>query len=421
MRFVFKKMTEDTNTNSGSNIPGKNTQESITQAANSSMAMIDKLNNERFQRMNQIVVTFQWTTFYHTGGDPANSCTPCTAMGKAIDPRFVCESKQSDDDPGYLEWLRFAIDYKIWQRFPVYDANSKDTITGEKCEWYPESFNSALEWLTADLSFADSKIEFRGDTGIEKWSSIMASLYFLDKLSAFKKYAVDVWEFSKERIDIICGLSSDASYIIDRQYFDTAMDKLARLFGLSREDAIKANIGVFVPVASFCNSSLKNEYKSIKKEYDDAVEDIKQILATSAALTLCWNNATVGSNYLSQIGSNTDSIVNAGHDINQVLNCAGEQLKTEIDGMSDTELMSFMKQNRTIANNNAATIAKIQQELEKDVKKKINITVVCLSVIAICVFILFLLIYKLSSNRNNFNQSYPQQYNYQTIGGNYDF
>lgn len=393
MSFVFKKMA-------------KNDQESITQAANASMQMIDKLNNERFKKMNQIVVSFQWTTFYHIGGDPVNSCTPCLSFGRAVDPRFVCEAKASEQDQGYLDWIRFVLDYKLWQRIPVYDPNSKDTVSGDKCEWYPESFNSILEWLVADLAFQDSKIEFRGDTGLEKWSSIMASLYYFDKLNTFKQYAVDVWEFAKERIDIICGLSSDAEYLIDRQYFDTATNKITRLFGVSREEAIKSNLGIFIPVASYCSSALKDEYKSIKAEYDKAVEDIKQILATSAALTLCWNNATVGSNYLSQIGDNTDSIVNAGHDIKQVLNCAGEQLKTEVDDMSDPELMQFMQANRRLIQNNTSTINNIAADIEAKMAKNAKTTKTVLGVIIAAIFVLFIMTLFFGMRRSMYGGDY---------------
>lgn len=376
-----------------SNDSKKHTQAEITNAANSAMKMIDKLNNERFKKLNQINNLFMLTTFYHVGGNPADSCKADKRdQFKIVDPRFVYETRESDDDPKFRYFLDFALQYKLWQRVPVYDPNSKDTLTGSKCEFYPESFNSILQWLIASTDFSDLEIKFRADSHKEQWSNMMASLHYFDKLKAFKEYAVDVYEFTENRINYLCALPSETSELIyDRQIFESALNRLTQRCGMSRSKAISNQLGVFIIEASYCTESLKNEYKSIKAEYDKAVEDIKQILNDSKELTLCWNAATISPNYIgSEVATNGGSNINY-QNIEQVLNCAGEQLATTVNEMADDELMTFMKDNRQMINEtNALAIANQKLIEETNVKIESSKKIIIGTVIAI--IILFMLL-----------------------------
>lgn len=382
----------------------KHTQGEITNAANSAMNMIDKLNNERFKKLNQINNLFMLTTFYHVGGNPADSCKADKRDEfKVVDPRFVCESRKSDQDPNFRYFLDFVLQYKLWQRVPVYDPNSKDTITGSKCSYYPESFNSILQWLIASTDFSDLKIKFRADSHKEQWSNMMASLYYFDKLKSFKEYAMDVYEFTENRINYLCALPSETSELIyDRQIFESAVKRLTQLCGMSRSKAISNHIGIFIVEASFCTESLKNEYKSIKAEYDKAVEDIKQILNDSKELTLCWNSANISPSYIgSEVATNGGSNVNY-QNIEQVLNCAGEQLATKVSDMSDDELMTFIQDNKQMINQtNALAIAnqKLIEETNSKIESSKKIIVGTIIAIIILFMLLIFLFIKLKSRQ----------------------
>jgi hypothetical protein len=355
------------------------------------------------------------TTFYHVGGNPADSCKADKRDEfKIVDPRFVCEARKSDDDPNFRYFLDFALQYKLWQRVPVYDPNSKDTITGSKCSFYPESFNSMLQWLIASTDFSDLEIKFRADSHKEQWSNMMASLYYFDKLNAFKEYAMNVYEFTENRINYLCALPSETSELIyDRQIFESAVKRLTQLCGMSRSKAISNHIGIFIVEASFCTESLKNEYKSIKAEYDKAVEDIKEILNDSKELTLCWNSANISPSYIgSEVATNGGSNVNY-QNIEQVLNCAGEQLATKVNDMADNELMTFIQDNRQLINEtNALAIANQKLIEESNAKIESSKKIIIGTVVAVIIlFILLFFLFVKSRSRQTIVVNPNQQFN----------
>lgn len=377
---------------------GKYSSEDISSAANAAMTMLDKINNERFKQLNQINNEFVMTTFYHVGGNLADSCKPDNRNDiKVVDPRYICVAKESDDDPKYRYFLNFVLHYKLWQRVPVYDSNAKDTLTGTACNFYPESFNSILSWLIASTDFSNLEIKFRAQSHLTKWSNIMASLYYFDKLSSFKQYAQDVYEFSESKINALCALPHETSnLVIDRVIFDSATKKLAQLCGMSRTSAIKNHLGLYVTEASYCTSALKNRYLSIKEEYDNAVEDIKKILAGSPELTLCWNAANVEASALGSMNA-----INGGTNIHttnveQVVNCAGEQLAREISSMDDDQLLQFAKDNRDLINKSSSLIdvnKKLIEDVNKDLentKKTLNIVTIVVVITCIMLFALFI-------------------------------
>lgn len=400
----------------------------ITTAATAAMKMIDKLNNDRFKKLNQINNLFMLTTFYHVGGNPADSCKADKRNEfKVIDPRFVCEVSQTSNnigsinadagsinsdagsinaDPNYRYFLNFVLQYKLWQRIPVYDPNSKDTITGSKCNFYPESFNSILQWLIASTDFSNLEIKFRADSYKEQWANMLASLYYFDKLRSFKEYAMDVYEFTENRINYLCALPSETSEVVyDRQTFESAIKRLTQLAGMSRSKAISNHIGMFIVEASYCTESLKNEYKSIKNEYDKAVEDIKQILKDSKELTLCWNSANISPSYIgSEVATNGGSNVNY-QNIEQVLNCAQEQLATKVNDMSDNELMSFMRDNRQLINETNTLAIANQKLIEETIEKSKKIIIGTIVAIIILFMILIYLFIKLRSYEHSINQN----------------
>lgn len=394
----------------------KHTSEDISSAANAAMTMLDKINNERFKQLNQINNEFVLTTFYHVGGNVADSCKPDTRNDiKVVDPRYICAVKESDDDPKYRYFLNFVLQYKLWQRIPVYDSNAKDTLTGSACSFYPESFNSILTWLIASTDFSNLEVKFRASSHLTKWSNIMASLYYFDKLSSFKQYAQDVFDFSETKIDALCALPHETSnLVIDRVVFDSATKKLNQLCGMTRTNAIKYHIGLYVTEASYCTSALKNQYLSIKAEYDKAVEDIKKILAGSPELTLCWNSANVEA---SAIGSM--NATNGGTNINttnveQVVNCAGEQLAKEISTMDDDQLLQFSKDNRDLINKSSLLIdvnKKLIEDVNKDLENtKKTLNIVTIVVVITCVMLIALFVKSFMDSRKLQNPNRPPAY-----------
>lgn len=379
----------------------KRSENDIINAASAAMQMIDKLNDQRFKRMNQIVNLFMLTTFYHFGGNLADSCKPDSRNEiKVKDPRFVCVARQSDQDPEYLYFLDYVLQYKVWQRIPVYDSNAKNTITGEKCTFYPESFNSILNWLIASLDNSDFETKFRADSHKIKWSNVLASLYYFDKLESFKQYAIEIFNMSENKINAICALPKNTLYpIADVQTYESAIQKLQQLIGLSRFSGMSNHAFVFIPEASYCTQALKDEYISIKKEYDRAVEDIKTILQQSAELTLCWNAASMGSNFIAETTALNGGTVSVGHNLQQVMNCAGEQLKTETGNMSDEEFLLFAKENRALIDKNNIAI-----EQQKNVLDEIQLrlkTLICIIVVMIIVLlVLFFLLIKVRREKS---------------------
>ena len=375
-------------------------EKNIVNAASAAMQMIDKLNNQRFKRMNQIVNLFMLTTFYHFGGNLADSCKPDVRNEiKIKDPRFICVSKQSDRDPEYLYFLDYVLQYKVWQRIPVYDSNARDTITGEKCTFYPKSFNSILNWLISSLDNSNFETKFRADSHKIKWSNILASLYYFDKLESFKQYATEIFEISENKINEICSLPKDTLYpIIDIQTFENAVQKLQQLVGLSKISGISNHAFVFITEASYCTQALKDEYISIKNEYDKAVEDIKTILRQSAELTLCWNAASMGSNFIAEATSLNNGTISVGHNLQQVINCAGEQLKTETANMSDEEFLIFAKENRSLIDKNNIAINQ-QKDILDEIQSRIKILICVIVVIIIILLLLFILLIKVNKEK----------------------
>lgn len=382
----------------------EHTERDIINAASTAMQMIDKLNDQRFQRMNQIVNLFMLTTFYHFGGNLADSCKPDTRNEiKVKDPRFICIARQSDRDPEYLYFLDYVLQYKVWQRIPVYDSNAQDTILGEKRTFYPESFNSILNWLIASLDNSEFETKFRTDSHKIKWSNVLASLYYFDKLDAFKQYAIEIFEMSENKINAICALPKNTLYlIVDTQTYENAIQKLQQLVGLSRFSGMSNHAFVFITEASYCSQALKDEYISIKKEYDQAVEDIKTILRQSAELTLCWNAAALGSNFIADATALDNGEISVGHNIQQVLNCAGEQLKTKTDNMNDAEFLRFAEENRTLINKNNISIEQHKDILDEiQIRLKILVYIVVVTIIAL--LFLFALLFKLRKNDTTFH------------------
>lgn len=370
--------------------------EDISSAANAAMTMLDKINNERFKQLNQINNEFVLTTFYHVGGNLADSCKPDNRSDiKVVDPRYICVAKESDDDPKYRYFLNYVLHYKLWQRVPVYDSNAKDTLTGSACNFYPESFNSILSWLIASTDFSNLEIKFRASSHLTKWSNIMASLYYFDKLSSFKQYAQDVYDFSESKINALCALPHETSnLVIDRVVFDSATKKLTQLCGMSRTIAIKNHLGLYVTEASYCTSALKNQYLSIKAEYDKAVEDIKKILAGSPELTLCWNSANVEASAIGSMNATNGGTNIHTTNVEQVVNCAGEQLAKEISTMDDDQLLQFAKDNRDLINKSNLLID-VNKKLIEDVDNKLENTKKTLNIVTIVVVITCVLLFAL--------------------------
>jgi hypothetical protein len=381
----------------------KHTEKDIMSAASSAMQMIDKLNDQRFKRMNQINNLFMLTTLYHFGGNLADSCKPDTRNEiKVKDPRFICVAKQSDQDPQYLYFLDYVLQYKVWQRIPVYDPNAKDTITGEKCSFYPESFNSILNWLIASLDNSDFETTFRADSHKIKWSNILASLYYFDKLEAFKQYATEIFDITENKINTICALPNNSLYpVADVQTFESAVQKLQQLVGLSKFMGISNHAFVFITEASYCSQALKDEYIAIKKEYDKAVEDIKTILRQSQELTLCWNSASTAPSYIGQATALNGGTNMVYQNIEQVLNCAGEQLQEKTSNMSDEEFLVFARENRSLIEKNNIAIEQ-QKNVLDEIQKRLKILICVIIVMIIALLILFILLFKSKNERRPF-------------------
>jgi hypothetical protein len=381
----------------------KHTEKDIMSAASSAMQMIDKLNDQRFKRMNQINNLFMLTTFYHFGGNLADSCKPDTRNEiKVKDPRFICIAKQSDQDPQYLYFLDYVLQYKVWQRIPVYDSNAKDTITGEKCSFYPESFNSILNWLIASLDNSDFETTFRADSHKIKWSNILASLYYFDKLEAFKQYAIEIFDITENKINMVCALPNNSLYpAADVQTFESAVQKLQQLVGLSKFMGTSNHAFVFITEASYCSQSLKDEYIAIKKEYDKAVEDIKTILQQSQELTLCWNSASTAPSYIGQATALNGGTNMVYQNIEQVLNCAGEQLQEKTSNMTDEEFLVFARENRSLIEKNNIAIEQ-QKNVLDEIQKRLKILICVIIAMVIALLILFILLFKSKNERRPF-------------------
>lgn len=379
------------------------TEKDIMSAASSAMQMIDKLNDQRFKRMNQINNLFMLTTLYHFGGNLADSCKPDTRNEiKVKDPRFICVAKQSDQDPQYLYFLDYVLQYKVWQKIPVYDSNAKDTITGKKCSFYPESFNSILNWLIASLDNSDFETTFRADSHRIKWSNILASLYYFDKLEAFKQYATEIFDITENKINTICALPNNSLYpVADVQTFESAVQKLQQLVGLSKFMGTSNHAFVFITEASYCSQALKDEYIAIKKEYDKAVEDIKTILQQSQELTLCWNSASTAPSYIGQATALNGGTNMVYQNIEQVLNCAGEQLQKKTSNMSDEEFLVFARENRSLIEKNNIAIEQ-QKNVLDEIQKRLNILICVIIAMVIALLILFILLFKSKNERRPF-------------------
>lgn len=375
----------------------------IMSAASSAMQMIDKLNDQRFKRMNQINNLFMLTTLYHFGGNLADSCKPDTRNEiKVKDPRFVCFAKQSDQDPQYLYFLDYVLQYKVWQRIPVYDSNAKDTITGKKCSFYPESFNSILNWLIASLDNSDFETTFRANSHKIKWSNILASLYYFDKLEAFKQYAIEIFNITENKINTICALPKDSLYpVADVQTFESAVQKLQQLVGLSKSMGTSNHAFVFITEASYCSQALKDEYIAIKKEYDKAVEDIKTILQQSQELTLCWNSASTAPSYIGEATALNGGTNMVYQNIEQVLSCAGEQLQTKTDNMTDEEFLIFARENRSLIEKNNIAIEQ-QNNVLDEIQKRLKILICVIIAMIVVLLILFILLFKVKNQRKPF-------------------
>ena len=362
------------------------TQEDVTKAAGAAMEMIDKLNNERFLKMNQISNLFVLTTFYHVGGNVADSCKPDQRVAfKNKDPRFICESKDSEENEKYLYFLDFVLKYRLWEKVPVYDPDKK--------EFYPHSFNGIINWLIASLDNSDGKAEFRSDSQKDEWSYILASLYYFDKLDAFKTLAIEVYDFTREKIEQICALPDTGKMIADSILFEAGVDAIKERVGLSRNQAIKDHVGVFITEASYCSETLKNEYLTIKGEYEKALEDIKLILAQSAQLTLCWNSASIGDTNVS------DSMgINAYHDVTQVLNCCGEELKTDINNMTNGEVHKLITEGDE---KTKSTVLNVVEELKAEGEKTLNHIKWTVIGVIVAVFLCFIMVMILFSRGNS--------------------
>jgi hypothetical protein len=373
----------------------------ILTAASTAMQMIDKLNDQRFKRMNQINNLFMLTTFYHFGGNLADSCKPDSRNEiKVKDPRFVCVVKQSEQDPQYLYFLDYVLQYKVWQRIPVYDPNSKNTVTGEKCSFYPESFNSILNWLIASLDNYDFETKFRADSHKIKWSNVLASLYYFDKLEAFKQYAIEIFDISENKINAICALPKNSLYpVADVQMFESAVQKLQQLVGLSRLTGMSNHAFVFITEASYCSQALKDEYIAIKKEYDKSVEDIKSILKQSQELTLCWNSASTSPSYIGEATALNGGTNMVYQNIEQVLNCVEEQLKSKTTNMTDEEFLIFARENRSLIEKNNITIEQ-QNAVLDEIQRRLKILVCVTIAIIIALLILFILLVVIKKRQN---------------------
>lgn len=382
---------------------------SISTAASAAMEMIDKLNNERFLKLNQINNLFMLTTFYHIGGNLSDSCTPDNRPEiKIKDPRYICISltdKEKETNSTYLYFLDFVLKYKLWQRIPVYNPDSSDSNTSDKQEFYAESFNSILNWLTSSLDNSDFTVKFRTESQTLIWSRIMASLYYFDKLDSFKEYGQDVFQLTENKMNQICALPNESvDTLIDRQEFDSTVSKLTKTIGMSRSKAISNHIGVFITSASFCDESLKQEYKEIKSEYDKAVEDIKEILKQSAELTLCWNSAKIDPVQIGEATATDGGTNQVYQNVSQVLNCAGEMLQSEIEDLTTknediSDLLDLMTANKNYTLSVEKTLTESIKNLSTSlnesiakIKKLINSLILIIIIIVIFVIILFVMV-----------------------------
>lgn len=349
----------------------KNAANDLSAVAKAAVNALNKANEERFIKLQEYDKIFKWSCFYFSGSDIGDCCKANTnTVSRVLDPRLGCEI---DVDKSVL-WADFAITYKIYQRFifPSYQPLFKESNT-DSIEYFPGSFITACEFL--NQSFGLDKGFFTKELKAE-WSCILAGMVFLDKLTGFKKFAIETYGVNKDIIDIVTATSLSGNNLkINVDVYTKALLALQRYVGLNSDELKKIHGGFYNKTCSFLDSETKQKYILLEKEYKEEVEKLYNIIKDVGELMLCWNNAKVEETYIE--GDNVNSNVN----INQFLNCCGEIIESET-GKTDGDNLS------TYVSKLATRITKLENDTELDDKiKKIKIELIVLIVLIVVIFI----------------------------------
>ena len=255
-----------------------NTNESAAMALNKIM------NDNTFQRIQEIEKQILYRRFYFPGGSPKLRVAGQGQNNPNDDFEYDQSTEGTDPfdhwDPRYLkEYVTIAKQQGFHRNFIYYDGEGYKSI----------NFSQALEILRKCLNVTTGNIESNGACDKHVVAGVIAGLLYFDKLECF----VEEMGFGN------ASLFTNKVNVINGDLINEAIDKLANgLIKQSMSNFIKNNYGWMSNSndLAFDAARYVKEWVALEAEYQKYKDEVWKILKSLNALELCTNNVDVTGN-----------------------------------------------------------------------------------------------------------------------------
>ena len=255
-----------------------NTNESAAMALNKIM------NDNTFQRIQEIEKQILYRRFYFPGGSPKLRVAGQGQNNPNDDFEYDQSTEGTDPfdhwDPRYLkEYVTIAKQQGFHRNFIYYDGEGYKSI----------NFSQALEILRKCLNVTTGNIESNGACDKYVVTGVIGGLLYFDKLECF----VEEMGFGN------ASLFTNKVNVINGDLINEAIDKLANgLIKQSMSNFIKNNYGWMSNSndLAFDVAQYVKEWVALEAEYQKYKDEVWEILKSLNALELCTNNVDVTGN-----------------------------------------------------------------------------------------------------------------------------
>ena len=275
---TFNDIVDEMNEVMSKLLYSSNTNESAAMALNKIM------NDNTFQRIQEIEKQILYRRFYFPGGSPKLRVAGQGQNNPNDDFEYDQSTEGTDPfdhwDPRYLkEYVTIAKQQGFHRNFIYYDGEGYKSI----------NFSQALEILRKCLNVTTGNIESSGACDKYVVTGVIGGLLYFDKLECF----VEEMSFGN------MSLFMNKVNVINGDLINEAIDKLANgLIKQSMSNFIKNNYGWMSNSndLAFDAAQYVKEWVALEAEYQKYKDEVWEILKSLNALELCTNNVDVTGN-----------------------------------------------------------------------------------------------------------------------------
>ena len=268
-----------------------NSEVNFNNTGSAALQAINKMSETNFIKAQEAAKEMAFSCWFFYGSD-IESCAKDKM--RYVDPRGLYLSDENDKS-----YINFAASENPEYQFVYVDKTDLTLHSANVRTLYEQIANYA------DLTSG----EIKNESNINVIVPLIAGCEYLNKFDLMK----NLYPTKKNMlINVYKNLLTNYASDIEQNY-----EQIAGITYYSKDEIKKVNGGFFSKTASFCSSSIKQKYEQNISEYKKCLEELKQILAKSSSLTICYQNNTLGS---TNVGDNsTNNLIYTN--INQVMNC----------------------------------------------------------------------------------------------------